>query len=338
MTTEKQTAPPAATQPAKPAQQLKPIDEVRGVITTLSPQFKMALPAHISVEKFQRVAITAIASSPELMHADRNSLYAACMKAAQDGLLPDGREAALVTFNTNVAPKGQPAQWVKKAQYMPMVAGILKKIRNSGELKELSAHVVFQKDDFDYWIDDQGEHLNHRPILGGDRGDFRLVYAVATTNEGGRYIEVMTKGQVDEVRAVSRAKDAGPWVDWYPEMARKTVIRRLSKRLPMSTDVDEVLRRDDELYDLSGAGQPAPLVVATVQTPAKDDKDKPKRPRRLQAVVDADKTKTAQPKAEPTKPADKPADSDGPPPGHPAAETPPPEQQQDQGGDTADVI
>lgn len=308
MTDKPKTTAPAQPKAADnaPGRSLKPVDEVRGVITALAPQFKAALPAHIAVDKFQRVAVTAIAQSPDLLAADRNSLYAACMKCAQDGLLPDGREAALVTFNAKVGEN----KWEKRVQYMPMIAGILKKIRNSGELKELSVHAVFANDFFDYWIDDDGEHLKHRPYIDGPRGEFRLVYAMATTLQSGRYVEVMNKDQVDEVRAISKTKDKGPWQDWYSEMARKTVLRRLSKRLPMSTDIDDLIRRDDELYDLNAQRETA-TVIDPPQTEAR-------RPRRLQSVVDADK-----PQSQPTPNTAPAPSSDAPPPGHPAADTPP---------------
>jgi len=313
---------PAAKAVAAESRALKPIDEVRHALLSpeLGRQFKAALPAHIPLEKFQRVAATAVANNPDLVNADRASLYGACMKAAQDGLLPDGREAALVIYKAKDGDR-----WIKKAQYMPMVAGVLKKIRNSGELKELSAHVVYQHDAFDYWIDDAGEHLAHRPLLDGERGAFRLVYAVATTKEGGRYIEVMTKDQVDAVRAVSRAKDAGPWVDWYPEMARKTVIRRLSKRLPMSTDIDELLHRDDDLYDLA---RPGAVDCGTAEVVPAGNGDA-KRPRRLQAVVEQGKQTSAPATSAPAPTGNmagmagegRPeAPADEPPPGHPAAE------------------
>jgi hypothetical protein len=76
------------------------------------------------------------------------------------------------------------------------------------------------------------------------------VFAIAKTKDGGVYMEVMGRSQIEQVRNVSRAKDNGPWGPWYSEMARKTVIRRLSKRLPMSTDLEAVMHRDDELYEL----------------------------------------------------------------------------------------
>jgi recombinational DNA repair protein RecT len=38
----------------------------------------------------------------------------------------------------------------------------------------------------------------------------------------------------------------GPWVDWFAEMAKKTVMRRHSKTLPMSGDVLMSLGSEDE--------------------------------------------------------------------------------------------
>lgn len=291
----------------EPSKDLKPIEVISGALESLAPQFRSALPAHLSVEKFHRVAVTAISQNPDLLQADRASLYTECMKAAQDGLVPDGREAVLTVFNQKM-PNGQ---YKKVVKYMPMVWGIVKKVRNSGELLEIGAHVVYKNDQFDYWIDETGEHLSHHPCLDGERGDFQLVYALAKTKDGGRHCEVMTKEQIDKVAAVSRSKDAkgnhvGPWKDWYPEQACKTVIRRLSKRLPMSTDKPEdelrrVIERDDDLYDMNQSNTaPAPeqLPKAPAQT---------RRPKGLQHVVDAGHVVDATP-PQPTSESENPAD------------------------------
>ncbi|MCA9244456.1 MAG: recombinase RecT [Phycisphaerales bacterium] len=205
----------------------------------LKPEIEKVLPTHVSSDKFMRVVMTAISQTPELYRADRRSLLTSCVKAATDGLVPDGREAALVMFGN-------------KATYMPMTAGILKKVRNSGELLSLMSNVVYEKDEFEYFVDDIGEHVLHKPnMLVDSRGNMLAVYAVAKTKDGGVYVEVMSRSQVEQVRNVSRAKNNGPWKDWYDEMARKTVIRRLAKRLPMSTDLEAVIQRDDDLYDLN---------------------------------------------------------------------------------------
>jgi recombination protein RecT len=226
------------------AQAQKPIDEIRNTLLRMQAQFEMALPKGVSVDKFIRVAVTALQNTPALMECERTSIYSAAMMCAQDGLMPDGREAALVKFN---AKNGPP-----RARYMPMVQGILKKIRNSGELGSISAHVVRVGEQFDYWVDEKGEHVKHIPSFDGE-GGIRLVYARATMKDGASYIEVMSLKQIEQVRSVSRAKDSGdnPWSAWWDEMAKKSAIRRLAKRLPSSSDLD-IVTRDDDMYDLEG--------------------------------------------------------------------------------------
>ena len=97
--------------------------------------FKNVLPTHISVERLQRVILIAAQMNPDLLTADRRSFLTSCMKAAQDGLLPDGREAAIVTFKTRIKDRTT-GQWgeARLAQYMPMVFGLRKKILQSGEM------------------------------------------------------------------------------------------------------------------------------------------------------------------------------------------------------------
>jgi recombination protein RecT len=218
---------------------LAPIDQVRGQLDKMQGQFALALPEHVSPEKFVRVVMTAVQGNADLLKASRQSLFGAAMKCAQDGLLPDGREAALVTYGQQV-------------QYLPMIAGVLTKVRRSGELLSIAAHVVYENDAFTYTLGDN-EHIDHQPCLTGSRGKAVAVYAVAKTKDGGIYREVMSVEEVNAVRNVSRAKNAGPWVQWWSEMARKTVLRRLSKRLPMSTDLQQVFDRDNDHYDLNAA-------------------------------------------------------------------------------------
>ncbi len=215
--------------------EISPLEGMRQVLEKSAPAIKAALPAHVTVDKFIRVTVTAVTNAKDLLQCDRQSLYNAVMKCAQDGLLPDGREAALVKFKDQVA-------------YMPMIAGILKKVRNSGEIKSISSAVVYSKDKFDYALGDD-EHIIHTPSLEADRGHPIVTYAIVITKDGGIYREVMTEAQVQAVRNVSRAGTSGPWSGPFAdEMRRKTVLRRLSKRLPMSTDIEQLMHTDDDLF------------------------------------------------------------------------------------------
>jgi len=224
-------------------QTIHPLVAFKHQLDQRADEFRAALPAHMPAERFSRVIMTAVQQNPDLLRVERRSLWTSAMKCAQDGLLPDGREAALIVFKDR--NRGM------IAQYMPMVAGIRKKVRNSGEIATWDTAVVYEHDDFEFELGD-APFIKHCPAL-GERGKPVAAYSVATLKSGEKSREVMSIGEINAIRARSRASSAGPWVTDFAEMARKTVARRHSKVLPMSTDLDDVLRRDDALYDMEGA-------------------------------------------------------------------------------------
>ncbi len=202
-------------------------------------QIRMVLPRHIDVDIFCRVVMTAVLSNADLAKAGRRSLWRAVMEAAGDGLLPDGREGAIVPYLVREAG-GYVAAW------QPMVWGLVKLVRQSGELRDLGAHVVTRADRFDYMVNEHGEHFEHHPDFEQSDAAPLLVYAYARTHDGGLYFEPMSWNEVEKFRTLSRAKaDDTPWVRWPLEMGKVRVIKRLCKRLPMSTDARAVLARDD---------------------------------------------------------------------------------------------
>lgn len=189
-------------------------------------QVALALPAGVSPDRFVRATVTALMQNPDIVKAERESLFQALLRSAQDGLLPDGREAAIVAFGS-------------KAQYLPMVGGLRKVAAKHGF--SLAAYVVYEHDAFTYELGLHPRVVHLPPPLGTDRGQPIGAYAVAS-DEDETYLEVMDKAEIEKVRSVSRAKASGPWVDWWPEMARKTVARRLFKSLPLA-ELDDVGER-----------------------------------------------------------------------------------------------
>lgn len=256
---------------------LAPIDAFRADLSRMQPEFSKALPPHVSSDKFTRVIMTAVQQNPAILNCDKRSLFGACMRSAQAGLLPDGREAALVSYRTKNG---------ELAQFMPMIAGILKMARNSGEISTLAAELVYAHDKFTYRVVNGKPDMLHEPVTFGDRGEILGAYACAVLKDGSTMIEVMSRADIEQVRAASRAKDSGPWVSWWGEMAKKTVLRRLSKRLPSSTDredrLDQAIRSDDDLYDLGAQTAPVPSAPES----AAPQSSGAKRPRGLQQVVE----------------------------------------------------
>ncbi|WP_323086148.1 recombinase RecT [Providencia alcalifaciens] len=190
------------------------------------------LPVQVTADQFIRTAATAMIENPDLQAADRKSLVLALTRCAKDGLMPDGREAALVVRNTKVS-----GEYIKKAVYMPMVDGVMKRARQSGQVTNIVSKVVYASDEFEYVIDEFGEHLKHKPAF-VDNDDIVKVYSFARLTSGEMVIEVMSRNEIERVRDIATAgKPNGVWDKWFDRMALKTVIHRLARRLPCASEL-----------------------------------------------------------------------------------------------------
>src|SRR5262245_9617813 len=159
-----------------------PLAVLRAELTRLHPELRAALPQHIPVERFARIVMTAIMGNLELVECDRRSLWNAAMKAAGEGLLPDGRQGVIVPFR--IAGR-------KTAQWLPMIAGLRKRALNSGEISTWDCHVVYERDAFDFQLGDE-PRITHRPHLGPERGKVIAAYSIARLKDGSRSYEVMS--------------------------------------------------------------------------------------------------------------------------------------------------
>lgn len=218
---------------------------------TLQQEIQRALPPGVSLSRFTSTAKTAISNSPELLEADRQSLYNAIVRAAQDGLLPDGREGFINIYNTNIGTKENP-KWIKKAQFLPMVYGIIQKLGKAGI--DAYAKCVFKGEDVEIWSDDTGQHIKHKQNPFSDSREMIGVYAVGTSQNGRPYIEAMNMADIQAIREKSKSKDKGPWVDSFDRMAQKSALHRLAKRMPITdpdarAEVDRVLESAEDEFD-----------------------------------------------------------------------------------------
>ncbi len=213
-----------------------------------SPNIATALPDHIPLDRFRRVVITAVNQNAKLARADRRSLFNACAKCAHDGLYPDGREAALIVYSTKVK-RGEDEFWVDMVQYLPMIAGIRKRMRNTGEVLSATAEVVYRKDHFRY-IKGEDPRIEHEPCeLGEERGERRGAYAIIKLANGEVLRETMSASDIEYVmRTFAKGwdKKSSPWQTSRDEMWRKTVLRRCSKAAPNGSELDRIFARDDE--------------------------------------------------------------------------------------------
>lgn len=214
------------------------VAKTKGTLKDLvkSESFNEAVQGFFTVEsnrkRFIQSAVNALTKNPALMKCDKMSFFGSLMQLAQFGLNPDGRNAHLIPYGTTCT---------LVIDYKGLVTLALRCPRVS----KVEAVAVKEKDHFRL-VNGEVEHIVDNPW--GDRGATVGYYAVCQFADGVKKFEVMSKGEVDAVRERSRAKNNGPWVTDYEEMAKKTVFKRLSKWLPVTPELQEAIEKDNEEY------------------------------------------------------------------------------------------
>jgi|SRR5215813_10973893 len=218
----------------------------------IKKQIQVALPRHMNADRMMRVLTTEIKRVPELKECTTQSILGALMQASQLGL----EIGSLIGHGYLVPFKRMDKKtnkYVKECQFIIGYRGMIDLARRSGKIISISAHEVYENDhfEFQYGLD---EKLNHIPAQ-GERGHFIAAYAVAKLDNGGYSFGVMFKNEIDKIRSQSKtgSKEYSPWGTHYEEMAKKTVIRRLFKYLPVSIELYENLIKEEisEITDIT---------------------------------------------------------------------------------------
>lgn len=202
----------------------------------LSDQFKkqlaLAVPKHLNADRIARIAATEVRKNKALLNTEPTSFLGSVMQAAQLGLEPGSAlgQAYLVPYGN-------------QCQLIIGYKGMIDLARRSGQVLSLNAYAVREGDDFNFQLGLKPD-IHHVPSLEANRitKPITYVYAVATLKGGGYQFEVMSRAEVEAVRAKAKSKNI--WNSYFEEMAKKTVIRRLFKYLPVSIEALEITNAD----------------------------------------------------------------------------------------------
>lgn len=202
----------------------------------LSDQFKkqlaLAVPKHLNADRMARIAATEVRKNKALLNTEPTSFLGSVMQAAQLGLEPGSAlgQAYLVPYGN-------------QCQLIIGYKGMIDLARRSGQVLSLNAYAVREGDDFNFQLGLKPD-IHHVPSLEADRINkpITYVYAVATLKGGGYQFEVMSRAEVEAVKAKAKSKNI--WANYFEEMAKKTVIRRLFKYLPVSIEALEITNAD----------------------------------------------------------------------------------------------
>lgn len=225
-------------------QQEDPTRRLFRILDTKREEIGRLLPKSILADQFIGVAKTAVLNTPDLALADQRTFFTACMSAAAQGLMPDGKEAVLNAYNTKIKVDGRD-QWIKKVQFLPMVQGLVKKLYQSKQVTYVDAAAVYERDQFNYERGDNNS-LTHKPSLDDDPGKIIAAYAVVKLANGEIKREVMPRRDIEKVRAASKAPDGPGWSTWYDQFAIKSVLKRAYKQLPSVPEFESLMKADNE--------------------------------------------------------------------------------------------
>ena len=252
----------------------RPKNDIQALLASdaFKDKVSLALPKHLTPERFIRVACNALLRTPKLLGCSQASLMKALLDLSTFGLEPDGRRAHLIPFGDEV-------------QLIIDYKGLVELVRRSGDVSYIHADVVGKHDLFDYQFG-SGAKLVHKPAL-NDRGEIYAAYSFIRLKDGSEDFDVMGLDELDAIRRrsktynpktrtnqvqTSRGLIDTPWHSDANEMYKKTVFRRHSKWQPFSSEVLKAISYgEEEEFGKKGFDTAKPVFSASSQLERKSD-------------------------------------------------------------------
>ena len=206
----------------------------------------------VKIKKEIGYALALLNANSYLASSDQSSIFASIIHAANTGLTlnPTMKRAALVPrFIRGVG---------KVCSFEPMYQGLIYLAVKEGAATAFNCQVVHEKDKF---LAQPANNQN--PVIhefnAFDRGEAVGVYCIATLLDGNKQAEFMSVQDINKIRDRSEAYQSfksnktksTPWSSDWEEMSKKTVLKRLVKRLPMGkteSNLYKVIDLDNSQY------------------------------------------------------------------------------------------
>jgi len=205
--------------------------------TETQEQMALALPRHVDPGRLARQFLTQCKKIPKLVECSGPSLAGGLMEVAQLGLdLGTRGHAWLLPYKV---------QGTMTANLIVGYKGMLDLAWRSDQIRTVYAHAVHEGDVFEYRFGSE-QVIQHMPGPKATQGDITHAYAGLETIHGGKMMDVMLIEDINAIRQRARARDKGPWVTDYAEMCKKTVVRRVLKLGPCSTELQRAITLDEE--------------------------------------------------------------------------------------------
>lgn len=219
---------------------------VSGMLEDRRDRITSALGKYMDADHFIETAVIQTQKEPKLLTCTPSSLMGAVMQAAQLRL-EFGQLGLAYLVPRRIKQSLQ-------AQFMVGYRGYIDLARRSGEVKDIVALPVYEKDAFRRWRDENGEHLLHEPHLGNDRGEIVRYYGHCILKGGGQVIQVMELSDIAARRAFSDSASSNfsPWNTNPEAMALKSCILKMKPWLPLTVSDAQGLAADEQIVEEQG--------------------------------------------------------------------------------------
>ena len=211
-------------------------------IKSRMPSIRNVAASHLRPDRVYRLLVANVSKTPALQRCSMESIFRSALQAVELGLEPG-----------SAVGEGYLVPYGDQCTFIPGYRGLISLAFRSGHILSVKANVVYQGDVFEY---EEGlePKLRHLPQFDAQRDpkDITFAYCMVHLVGGGKIYDVMTRGEIDNIRKRSKAGSNGPWVTDFAEMAKKTVTRRCLKYAPMSVEMSKALALDAALESGSG--------------------------------------------------------------------------------------
>lgn len=200
-------------------------------------ELSLVLPNKMDIHKFTRLFLSEVSKNPKLNKCVPREFMLAVSTIAQLGL-----EVGAALGHAYILPYENKKKNKIEPQVIIGYRGMIDLARRSGQIVSIESRVVYEKDRFEVEFG-LNSKLVHVPNFDcEDRGQVRFAYAVAHLVGGGYQFEVVG---INEIKKIIPKHGSNVWDNHFDEMAKKTVIRRLFKMLPISTEMSRAVSLDD---------------------------------------------------------------------------------------------
>lgn len=218
---------------------VNPYRKAESYLKAMLPAITEALPKSkgMDAERIMRITLTTLKSNPKLLETSIESLLSCVLQSAQLGLEP------------NLLGSCYFVPYKNTCSFIIGYRGMIDLVTRSGEVKTIVSNPVYEKDIFVevYGKEERFEHVPSREL---DRGALKGFYAYAHMKNGGFKAEYMSIEEINRVRdehsiSYKFDKNNSIWAKHYEAMCTKTIIKKLVKTLPISTEIQNSIAQDE---------------------------------------------------------------------------------------------